>query len=388
VQVEEINPAWLKRGENNVSFQPTLLEDGLGYSLRDVRLVSVPRGLEPVSTETNKASDGGGGSPLSDGDLGTGLGGPGIHTASLALPADRQPAFLSFYLDKPAGGTLTLTADGGKSRRRGQVRVDLDGRRAGWQAVPIAGVLPAAPAMRLRVQGDRERAAMISEARVVSFPRLSSPADLAVSYPLHGECQDHNTYVRGFVPGFARGKRQLFVDGQLRPTQIDADGSFDANVPEPATVKRQPWSIRLDVDTEGGGHTTRTVPIDTCVDPPQGRVIGVSPPVVDEGAPYGAVVSPHKESTLAFADAKIEIPAGAVETDVRVTMRALDSGQSHPIQAEMDNVLGTGGALRFGPHGLKFKRPVRVTLPVDPDRLPASARASAAAAMGPAASCS
>src|SRR5205085_7921230 len=33
-------------------------------------------------------------------------------------------------------------------------------------------------------------------------------------------------------------------------------------------------------------------------------------------------------------------------------------------------VTGTKGALRFGPHGLKFKRPVRVTLPVDATRLP------------------
>ena len=37
----------------------------------------------------------------------------------------------------------------------------------------------------------------------------------------------------------------------------------------------------------------------------------------------------------------------------------------------MDNVSTGGGALRFGPHGLKFKKPVKVTLPIDAARMPA-----------------
>src|SRR5262249_35858143 len=91
----------------------------------------------------------------------------------------------------------------------------------------------------------------------------------------------------------------------------------------------------------------------------------------DVGAPYGAVVTADKASTLSFAGATIEIPAGAVESDVRVTMRPLDQGQVPPVQSEMENVTPSGGALRFGPHGLLLKKPVKVTLPVDAARLPA-----------------
>ena len=365
VQVEEINAAWLRKGDNNIRFEPALTEDGHGYSIRNVRVVSVPRGIDP-SRAPSAAT------PLADGDLSTGVGGPGAHTASVATSVDREPAFLSFYLDKPGRGTLAVSADGGPARaqRTGKVSVELDGRAAGWQTVPIAG-LPKSSALRLRVVGDRESTAQVSEVRVQSFPAVATPADLTVSYPLHGECDDHKTYVRGFASGAGRlQKPQLFVDGQQLAGKIDADGSFEANVQEPAGAKGKPWSIRLEVATEDGGRRTRTVPVDTCVEPPKKRIIGVSPPVEDVGAPYGAVVTPGKASTLEFAGAKLEIPVGAVDGDVRVTMRALDRGQLHPLEAEMDNVTVNGGALRFGPHGLKFKRPVKVTLPVDAGRMP------------------
>jgi RHS repeat-associated protein len=365
VQVEEINAAWLRKGDNSIKFEPALTEDGHGYSIRNVRVVSVPRGVDPGPAP-------GAATPLSDADLSTGLGGPGAHTASVAASADREPAFLSFYLDKPARGTLTVSAEGGPTRakRAGKVSVELDGRAAGWQTVPVAG-LPKSSALRLRVVGDRETTAQVSEARVQPFPAVATPADLTVSYPLHGECHDHKTYVRGFASGADRlQKPQLFVDGQPLLGKVDADGSFEAHVQEPASAKGKPWSIRLEVATADGGRRMRTVPVDTCIEPPKKRIIGVSPPVEDVGAPYGAVVSPAKASTLEFAGAKIEIPAGAVDSDVRVTMRALDRAQVPPVQAETDNVTANGGALRFGPHGLKFKRAVKVTLPVDAARMP------------------
>jgi RHS repeat-associated protein len=364
-QVEEINPAWLRRGQNTISFQSTAFEDAAGYSVRNVRLVSVPRGAEPAPAPA------GGRAALSDGDLATGIGGPGVHTASVPSLAGLEPAFLSFYLDKPTGGTLTLSANNAGARRQGQVQVDLDGRPAGWQTVPIAGVLPATSDLRVRVRGGHDTIGQVSEARLQWFPALRSQAELALSYPLHGECNDHKTYVRGFISGPAHAPRpQYFVDGQPRLIEIDTDGSFESYVQEPEAVRGKPWSIRLDVATESGGHVTRTVPIETCIEPPKGRVLGVSPPLEDVGAPYGAVVSPHKASTLSFAGAKLEIPAGAVDRDVRVTMRALDRGQVSPLETGMDNVIASGGALRFGPHGLRFKKPVRVTLPVDASRMP------------------
>src|SRR6185312_11269100 len=53
-----------------------------------------------------------------------------------------------------------------------------------------------------------------------------------------------------------------------------------------------------------------------------------------------------------------------------VTMRPLDHEKVPSVQSEMDNVSNSGGALRFGPHGLKFKKPITITLPIDRSRLP------------------
>ncbi len=364
VQVEEINPAWLMNGDNKILFESTLTEDPHGYNISSVRVVTVPRGADGPPAPGAR-------SPLSDGDVATGVGGPGAHAASVSMRADREPAFLSFYLDKPTSGTLTASTDGGGSGRKGQVEVDLKGRPAGWQTVPVAGVLPASSELRVRVVGDKESTAQVGEARILGFPALMSDVSLAVSYPLHGECSDHKTYVRGFVSGPGRlQKPKLLLDGQPATGKIDPDGSFEADVKEPATAKGKPWSIRLEVATEDGGRLARTVPVDSCVEPPKKRILGVSPPVEDVGAPYGAVVSPQKASTLDFAGATIEIPAGAVDSDVRVTMRALDGKHVQSVTAEMDNVTTSGGALRFGPHGLRFKKPVKVTLPIDGARLP------------------
>src|SRR5262249_423857 len=177
--------------------------------------------------------------------------------------------------------------------------------------------LPNTGELRMRVVGGKESTGQVREARLVWFPTLTSQAGLTLSYPLHGECVDHKTYVRGFASGAGQlQKPLLYVDGAPVIGAIDPEGSFEANVSEPAAGKGKPWSIRLEVATKDGGHRTRTVPIDSCLEKPKGRVLGTAPPLEDVGAPYGAVVSPGKASTLEFAGAKIDIPAGAVDSDV------------------------------------------------------------------------
>ena len=46
VQVEDTSPAWLHRGDNAVTFTPSQAEDGLGYVVRNARIVGAPRGPE------------------------------------------------------------------------------------------------------------------------------------------------------------------------------------------------------------------------------------------------------------------------------------------------------------------------------------------------------
>ncbi|WP_437598651.1 hypothetical protein WMF28_38440 [Sorangium sp. So ce590] len=73
---------------------------------------------------------------------------------------------------------------------------------------------------------------------------------------------------------------------------------------------------------------------------------------------------------VAFAGAVLEIPEGAVDEPVRITIRPLPEGEVRPMGRAMVNVTPGGKAYRFGPHGLRFKKPVRLTLPYDEHAIP------------------
>ena len=127
---------------------------------------------------------------------------------------------------------MALSSVSADRRRRGQVEIELAGRRPGWQSVPVAGALPAAAEVRVAVRGTGEGTARLSEARVLSQPVLAANDPIAIAYPLHGECFDHQVYVRGFVRGaVAAGPTLAAVAGD--PGAIDADGA-SRDVPEPA----------------------------------------------------------------------------------------------------------------------------------------------------------
>jgi RHS repeat-associated protein len=357
VQVEEVAPAWLRRGDNTITFQPAAGEDGLGYRVRHLRLVGIPRGApEPTRTAGPR--------PIEDGTAGRRGARP--RPVSFPLPTGGQPAYLAFQLDSPADGTVALTARSADSHRRVEVQVDLAGRAGGWQSVPLGETLPPGASVKLTVRPGRESQPRVSGARLLSYPVLS-PDDITISYPLHGECFDHQAYLRGFVGGEGR-EAALAIDGQVRTGALAADGSFAVVVPAPSGHK--PWMVELAVTSADGARRTRRVSLDACLEPPAPRIVGASPPVEDIGAPYGAVVSRLEARTLSFAGATLEIPAGAVERDVRVTMRPLGHDKLPPLGRLMTNVTPGGGLFRFGPHGLVFRKPVKVTLPIDPALIP------------------
>ncbi|WP_242515706.1 SpvB/TcaC N-terminal domain-containing protein [Sorangium cellulosum] len=95
-----------------------------------------------------------------------------------------------------------------------------------------------------------------------------------------------------------------------------------------------------------------------------------APPVPDDGAPHGEIVRPDEARVIAFDGAVLEIPQGAVDEPVRITIRPLDPGEVRPMGRAMVNVTPGGRAYRFGPHGLKFKKPVRLMLPYDEGAVP------------------
>src|SRR5262249_22259964 len=124
-----------------------------------------------------------------------------------------------------------------------------------------------------------------------------------------------------------------------------------------------------------GGRVRRAVAVGRCLDGPR-EVGDVTAPggkraiAEDVGAPFGAVVTAGAARTLSFGGATIDIPKGAVERDVRITIRPLVASQVRPMDGLMENVIAGGAASRFGPRGMVCRKPIKITLPFDPARLP------------------
>ncbi|WP_420894944.1 hypothetical protein, partial [Sorangium cellulosum] len=129
----------------------------------------------------------------------------------------------------------------------------------------------------------------------------------------------------------------------------------------------------LPLSPPGGGVALSTVPLRLPSDGAGGLLLGPrfdAPLVEDVGAPHGEMVLPHQAGVVAFEGAVLEIPEGAVDEPVRITIRPLDPGDVQPMGRAMVNVTPGGKAYRFGPHGLRFKKPVRLTLPYDEHAIP------------------
>ncbi|HEU4730906.1 MAG TPA: SpvB/TcaC N-terminal domain-containing protein [Kofleriaceae bacterium] len=324
LQVEEIAPAWLRDGSNEIVYLPIAQRS---YRVRNPRLVLV--GADDVRARRGDAAG---------------------RDWQLVLPEVAKPQHVAFRLAAPTRARLELRA-GDKL-----ARVDLAGLEPGWHWQPITE-LPVTGRVRATVAGPN---AVIGELSVAASP-LPSPgprSHLVVSYPLHGECAGADAYVRGFA-------------GAEPVAQV---------LPVPSTAGRRAVAVELAVQPAAGGKLRSAVAIGPCRASAREISDVMSPGgkrglVDDAGAPFGAMVAAGQARTLSFGGATLEIPAGAVDRDVRITIRPLAPDQVRPMDSLMENVIAGKRGYRFGPIGMVFKKPVKLTLPIDAALLPSRASA-------------
>ena len=196
LQVEEIARAALRRGENSVRFEPVSKNPG-GYRVSHLRLVVTHA---DAARATSDRPD------LDDGRESTGWDGRGASARRWHFPAPTQPRELELRLTKGSEGTLVVVA-GGSTDARNRVTVDLGKLDPGWHKVAL-DALPPVDALTMGFAGGREGDAFISELAVTGSP-LPAPADqsLRVTYPLHGECVNHQVHVRGLAMPAPAGLR-------------------------------------------------------------------------------------------------------------------------------------------------------------------------------------
>src|SRR5262249_23760866 len=238
-----------------------------------------------------------------------------------------KPQHVAFKLTKPTQAKLTLAVRGATQPA---VSIDLSGLDRGWHWQAIAG-LGASDGIRATIS-DAKATADIADLRIAASPLPTSgkaPARLAVSYPLHGECVGPGAYIRGFTNADAR----LVVDARPASEAPSAAGDFALAVPLGAGANRtRATAVELVAETPEGQRAFRAVSVGPCLD--SARVIAdVTSPTRkhairdDAGAPFGAVVTPGDAKILSFGGATLEIPKGAVDREVRITIRPLVASQ-------------------------------------------------------------
>jgi RHS repeat-associated protein len=365
LQVEEISPASLRPGRNKVQFFAADDRSPEGYRVSEVRVVVVPHGetrLADASARDVQA--------LRDGTEATGWRAPAAKPAEVRrweFASVTQPWGLDFRLPSKGVGTLTVASASGGNK--GQITVKLDGLSAGWHRVPL-DKMPAGGGLTLTLAAGKEVEAAISEMTIEGSPLPVDEAPrVAITYPLSGECVNHRVHVRGFVT--PAGAEAIYAAGHRFDGALGRDGAFAFELAENEAAGRE---VIVEAAYPGGARVRRAVNVGRCIERPPTVIADDGrprEPKEDLGAPYGVTVRAGQAASLSFAGVKLDIPAGAVEKDVRLTVRPLPTKQVAPMDAGMTNISPEGQAFRFGPHGMAFKKPIRMTLPYAKSLIPA-----------------
>jgi RHS repeat-associated protein len=356
LQVEEISPEWLRLGDNEIRFSPLPDAGAPEYSVQRVRILGT------------------GHSSLAEARMADAKVSAASSMQHFAFDSASQPHDLVFELLRPSEGHVFIQAAGPKAPA--PLRINLHGLATGWHHIGLDS-LPNTTAVDVSADraagGGRARSEgllpAVSEVVVTASP-VSNDAEargIAISYPLHGECRNHEAWVTGFVAA-QRGDEpvELRANGQDVRSSLAPDKSFAVRLAEPSDKQKTPWTATLEATLSSGKVVRRAVRLDPCIEDVE---VADKATAEDDGAPYAQVVRAGEKKTIAFAGVKLEIPAGAVDRDVRITVRPLVADQVRAMSPRVANVSPEHRAYRFGPSGLKFKKPVKITLPYDASAL-------------------
>ncbi|HKV12820.1 MAG TPA: SpvB/TcaC N-terminal domain-containing protein, partial [Thermoanaerobaculia bacterium] len=354
-QTEEINPRWLRRGDNEVRFLPVKAEEDLPYRVRNLRIALAEEGGRPLLAEP---------SPLADGRLDTGWDGQDHPAVDLPFRTPFQPYALELALTgRPSGELLAeaLLRDG--TAVSIGAPIDLEALAPGRHRIALDGP-PETLGLRLTWSGAGK--GEIAEAGVLGSPtvspRLRRPV-LTLTHPAAGEDTEAGAYLRGFfepVDG-AAGRPELSVDGAPAAKAVERDGAFGLFVPRTGPPG-EPWKVVLKATFSDGTRLRKVVRF--------GGRGGDRDLDSDLENLKEELAGPGEAKTLKLGGARLDVPLGALAQKVALSMRRLAGDDLPELDAGMTNVTAEGGGLRMGPHGLRFRAPVQLTLPYDASRIP------------------
>ena len=365
-QLEPINSAWLVQGNNSVAF--SLDEKAPGsYRVRNVRILAeLDNGgnfiADVMTGQDNTLAS------VTDGDLDSGW---------VPYNTSEQPV-LTTYFDKPTQlNTLLLnttnTLDGLVDIEY-QLKHDawnntsaevINGRQlvTGWNTHAL-NYTEAVTGVRLTFRNGKGSDLDIKELGFEgSAVGRTVAAAVTVSYPDQGQHYDGRAYIRGFLPVQDNGSgiAKLFIAGQ----EIEhTDGAFGhlvykADVGLSSTPLEAAWTVDVEAVYPDGERVSHTVVLNNADD--ISATQGVLP---SAKAANGAV------DNLSVDEAELDIDPDATDELDKIKIKpihddlpALDPGMTNVTK-------GPRKGYRFTPHGHKFKKNIKVTLPYDENKIP------------------
>ncbi|MDT3706352.1 MAG: SpvB/TcaC N-terminal domain-containing protein, partial [Thiobacillus sp.] len=370
--VEPIHPDWLVQGDNRIAFT---LPPGAGgtYSVRNVKIIGeLDDGANFIARATTTVAGIENDTPaLIDGDM-TSEWSPYADPRSkagkpeLTLYFDRptQLDTVSMHLTNALAGTLSveLRVDG-QWQTAGLPTVNGNKLSAGWNA--LSGFAPvAADALRIIFLNGQGSSGEIREIAAtgsgVAGPRTP---DIVVAYPDAGQFYGRQAYLRGFLamPDNGSGPAVVSIGERILSTP---DGGFGVVVAKDDVgyanqADGEAWQVRIDAVYPDGQKLARIVRLTQQYD--AARTQGVLPSVVNPG--FAAVV--------VGGDASLDIDPDALDKPIDIKITPLKEPELPPLDPGMTNVTpGSFRGYRFTPHGAKFKKHIKVTIPYDPALIP------------------
>ncbi len=374
---EEINPAWLVKGENRIEFR-NLMERGDpgSYFVRDLKIViECENGWNAVRSVT--ASDGPAGA-VYDGDTGTFYKLSSSHTLEISTERTVQPQTLMLNLWSASGkisGTMTL-----QYQQSGQWKgfasggtVDLSTLNNGWNTIAVpAAVSTDKLLLTFNVAPDKRRqgAAVggIAELRLIgSSIGARSARGVVIAFPAGGEYFNRTARLQGFAAPTtnAAGIVTIDIEGKKIATE---DGSFSVDIAKDETrfasqSDSEPWEAIVTALWPDGTTKSTTVTLTK-------NLSGALAPSHTEDSSqasnsrhdkFSEHIAPGQAKKIQFKGVTLDIPAGAVDRDTEITIIPLAEEDLARRNPGMINVTYPDAGYRFLPHGMKFKMPIKIS---------------------------
>ncbi|MBN1500306.1 MAG: hypothetical protein JW982_09125 [Spirochaetes bacterium] len=369
---EAINPEWLVRGKNTVTFTSSLNNP----SVKNVCILAeTDNGWNVISPAD--------GSEIFDSYVDTSVYiTPQFNTVNIDFEKKYNVESVFFFSTSASGAGLSLQKL--DSTGWSEVsRLNENDIKSGWNRIDLQqGEDTASLRFVLDIQTSTKDANIrISEVRAVtsSSDSVFNEPEIYVTFPQKGEYFGRTALIKGFVKKNGNEVDKVKI-GNADSISLDADGMFSyAAVKDAHGFAAQSdddmWSLGISAEYNGNyiseivnlyNNIDSTVDDDASDDDDNPGTVSDEDLISQRG--YKTTVYPQTAKTITFGDVTIEFPAGAVKEKKEIIIVPLYASELPGLDEGMTNVTAVYAGYRFLPHG-SFEKPVKIHFKYAPEKL-------------------